>query len=374
MKKKVVVGLSGGVDSSVAAALLKENGFEVIGVFMKIWAGEKGIKKGGCYGPEENDLKSAEITAKILNIPLIVVDVVNEFKKIVLSYFKKEYFSGRTPNPCIICNRFIKFGILIEKIKEMGVDFDYFATGHYAIVEYNKERGRYVLKKSVDEEKDQSYFLSLLTQKQLSKLIFPLGHLKKNEVREIGKKYGLPSSEKEESQDFISGDKFFIFGQQKQGDIFDTEGNYLGKHKGIHFYTIGQRRGMGVAKGYPVYVVEIDGKKNRIIVGKKKDVYKKCLIAGKVNPVSVDRIENGMKVEGKIRYKSSLSEATVFPVGKDKIIVKFEKPQWAITPGQAVVLYKGDEVICGAIIEKGVKNEEIDMYIQKGKEKIFRSS
>ncbi len=374
MEKKVIVGLSGGVDSSVAAALLKENGFEVIGVFMKIWAGEEGVEKGGCYGPEENDLKSAEITAKILNIPLIVIDVAKEFKEIVLKYFKKEYLKGRTPNPCIICNRFIKFGILIEKVKRKGIDFDYFATGHYAIVEYNKNRERYILKKGVDEKKDQSYFLSFLTQRQLSKLFFPLGKLKKKEVKEIGKKYGLPSSEKEESQDFISGDKFFIFGQQKKWDIFDTEGNYLGKHKERHFYTIGQRRGIGIAKGYPVYVVEIDGKKNRIIVGKKQDVYKKCLIAGKVNPVSVDRIEKGMKVEGKIRYKSPLSEAIVFPVEKDKIVVNFKKPQWAITPGQAVVLYKGDEVICGAIIEKGVKNEEIDMYIKKGKEKIFRSS
>jgi len=374
MRKKVAVGLSGGVDSSVAAALLKEDGFEVTGVFMKIWAGEKGVKEGGCYGPEENDLKLAEITAKILNIPLIVVDVAREFKEIVLKYFKKEYLKGRTPNPCLICNRFIKFGILIEKVREMGIDFDYFATGHYSRVEYNKKRGRYVLKKGIDEKKDQSYFLSLLTQRQLSKLIFPLGRLKKSEVKKIGKKYGFPSSEKEESQDFISGDKFFLFSQQKKWDIFDTEGNYLGKHKGRHFYTIGQRRGTGVAKGYPVYVVEIEGKKNRIIVGKKKDVYKKCLIAKKVNPVSVDRIENGMKVEGKIRYKSPLSEATVFPVEKGKIIVNFKKPQWAITPGQAVVLYRKDEIICGAIIEKGVKNEEIGMYIKEGKEKIFRSS
>jgi len=372
--KKVIVGLSGGVDSSIAAALLKEEGFNVIGVFMKTWAGGKGVKKSGCYGAEENDLKSAEITAKILNIPLIVIDVAEEFEKIVLKYFKKEYLKGRTPNPCIICNRFIKFGILIEKVREMGVDFDYFATGHYSRVEYNKERGKYVLKKGIDEEKDQSYFLSFLTQKQLSKLIFPVGHLKKNEVKEISKKYGLPSGEKEESQDFISGDKFFIFGQQKKWDIFDTEGNYLGKHKERHFYTIGQRRGIGIAKGYPVYVVEIDGEKNRIIVGKKKDVYKKCLIAGKVNPVSVDRIEKGMKVEGKIRYKSPLSEATVFPVEKDKIIVNFKKPQWAITPGQAVVLYKGEEVICGAIIEKGVKNEEIDMYIQKKQRRVLKSS
>jgi len=372
--KKVLVGLSGGVDSSVAAALLKEEGFDVVGVFMKIWAGGKGVKEGGCYGPKEDDLKLVEITAKILNIPLIIIDVVEEFEKIVLKYFKKEYLKGRTPNPCLICNRFIKFGVLVEKVKKIGIDFDYFATGHYARVEYDKKKRRYILKKGIDEEKDQSYFLAFLTQKQLSKLIFPLGHLKKSEVREIAKKYGLPSSEKKESQDFVSGDKFFLFSQQKQGDISDTDGNYLGKHKGIHFYTIGQRRGTGVAKGYPVYVVEIDGEKNRIIVGKKKDVYKKCLIAGKINLVSVDGIESGMKVEGKIRYKSPLSEATVFPVEKDKVIVKFKKPQWAITPGQAVVLYKGDEVICGAIIEKGVKNEEIDMYIQKRQRRVLKSS
>ncbi len=359
MKKKVFVGMSGGVDSSVSSALLKEEGYEVIGVFMRVWEG----KKDNYSKQIDDNLKSVEETAEILKIPFFIVDVKKEFEEIVIDYFKNEYLKGRTPNPCIICNRFIKFGILLEKLKKIDKNFDYFATGHYARVEYNGKR--YILKEGKDKEKDQSYFLFLLTQEQLSKIIFPLGNLKKTEVKEIAKRYNFPCYEREESQDFICVDTSFLFGNGKEGDIVDINGNILGKHKGIAHYTIGQRRGLGIAKGKPLYVIEINSEKNRIIVGEKKKVYKRCLIAGNINFVSIDKVKDGMKVEGKIRYKSPLSPAYVFQYKNDKIIVKFEKPQWAITPGQAVVLYKKDTLLFGGIIEKGVEDEEIGMYIKK---------
>ncbi|MCD6407449.1 tRNA 2-thiouridine(34) synthase MnmA, partial [bacterium] len=254
--KKVLVGLSGGVDSSVAALLLKEKGYEVEGVFMKIWDGEEtGCGKPACYGPEEKDMEDVKKVAEILKIPLHIIDLRKEYKEIVLDYFKKEYLEGKTPNPCIICNRFLKFEILLEKSYSSGIEFEFFATGHYAIVEYDKNRKRYILKKGVDRNKDQSYFLYLLTQKQLSRVIFPLGKHTKEEVREIARKYNFPVSEKEESQDFISGDRFFLFENgTKEGEIVDKDGNVLGKHKGIIYYTIGQRRGLGIAKGKPLYV------------------------------------------------------------------------------------------------------------------------
>ena len=363
MKKKVVVGMSGGVDSSVAAALLKEKGYEVIGVYMNVYSGKEQENNGIiCYGQKEGNLKIAKKTAEILNIPLFVVDVEGEFKKKVIDYFINGYLEGKTPNPCIMCNRYIKFGILLEKLKKLDINFDYFSTGHYAKVKYNGKR--YIIQKGKDKEKDQSYFLFLLTQKQLSKVVFPLGDFKKTEVREIARKYKFPSYERDESQDFISGTPSF-FDNEKEIEIVDKRGNVLGKNKGIFYYTIGQRRGLGIAKGMPLYVIGIDAKKKGIIVGEKKDVYKKYLIAGDLNFVSIDKIEYGMKVKGKIRYKSPLSTAYVFPYKNDKIIVRFEKEQWAITPGQAVVLYKGSTLLFGGIIEKGVSHEEITLYIKK---------
>lgn len=258
MKKKVLVGLSGGIDSSVSAFLLKEKGYEVIGVFMKIFDERyrdfSGFKSA-CYGPEEKDIEDAEKVCKILNIPFYVIDLKKEYEEKVLDYFKKEYLEGRTPNPCVICNRFLKFGYLIERAFSSGMDFDYFATGHYARVEYDKERGRYILKRGIDNEKDQSYFLFLLTQEQLSKIIFPLGYYRKEEVREIAKRNNFPLFDKEESQDFIGGDRFFLFeGSKKEGDIVDKNGNVIGKHKGIIYYTIGQRKGIGISKGNPLFI------------------------------------------------------------------------------------------------------------------------
>ena len=357
MKKiKVIVGLSGGLDSSVAALLLKEKGYEVIGVFMKIFD-EKDRRfvsfKSACYGPEEKDIEDAEKVCKILNIPFYIIDLRKEYNEIVFGYFKNEYLGGKTPNPCVICNRFLKFDILLKKSFSSGIRFDYFATGHYARIFFDEKRKRYILKKGIDKEKDQSYFLFLLTQEQLSKIIFPLGDYKKGEIREIAKKNNLHLSDKEESQDFIRGDRFFIFGDfKKEGEIIDKNGNILGKHKGIIYYTIGQRRGIGIAKGKPLYVIEIDGKNNKIVVGEEKDLYKKILIAENINFISIEKLEKSKRVKAKIRYKHNPAQAIITPIGNNKVKIEFETPQKAPTPGQAVVFYENDEVIGGGFISE----------------------
>ncbi len=352
--KKILVGLSGGIDSSVTALILKEKGYDVVGVFMKVFEEKhrEFIKnKNACYGPDEKDLKDIEKICEILGIPLYVFDLKNEYHEIVLNYFKKEYLSGRTPNPCVICNRFLKFDILLKKAFSSGIDFDLFATGHYAKVVYDVGRKRYILKKGIDKEKDQSYFLFLLTQEQLSKIIFPLGDYTKREVKEIAKEYNLPLIDKEESQDFIKGDRFFIFeGEKREGDILDKYGNFIGKHKGIIYYTIGQRKGLKIAKGKPLYVIGIDGKENKIIVGEEEDLYKKEIIAEDVNFISIEKLEEQMVVEAKIRYKHTPAKAIIKPIDDKKVKVIFEKPQRAPTPGQAVVFYKNDEVVGGGFI------------------------
>ena len=352
--KKIAVGLSGGVDSSVAALLLKEEGYRVEGIFMKIWDGkEKSSSKPACYGPEEKDIEDVKKVTDILKIPLHIIDLRKEYKEVVIDYFKNEYIKGRTPNPCIICNRFLKFGVLLEKTAKSGINFDYFATGHYARIEFDRERGRYILKKGKDPDKDQSYFLYLLTQEQLSRLIFPLGNYTKKKVREIAERYNLPVSDKEESQDFISPDRFFLFENGKrQGEIVDKYGNVLGKHKGIIYYTIGQRRGLGIARGKPYYVIGIDGEKNRIVVGEEEDLFRKEFIVKNINLISVEKIEKAIRVDVKIRYKHSPSPATVIPFKKDSLRVIFDFPQRAITPGQSAVFYQKDIVLGGGIIEK----------------------
>lgn len=353
-KTKILVGLSGGIDSSVSALLLKEKGYEVIGVFMKIFDErlKKIIKnKSACYGPEEKDIEDIKKICKILDIPFHIIDLKDKYQEIVLNYFKKEYLNGKTPNPCVICNRFLKFDILLKKAFASGINFDFFATGHYAKVEYDGKRKRYILKKGIDKEKDQSYFLFLLTQEQLSKTIFPLGEYTKQQVKEIAKKNNLPLLEKKESQDFIKGDWSFLFQKErKEGCIFNKEGNILGRHKGIIHYTIGQRKGLGIAKGKPLYVIEIEKEGNKIVVGDEKDLYKSGIIAENVNFISIEKLEKDIEVEAKIRYKHTPAKAVIKPIDEKKVKVIFEKPQRAPTPGQAVVFYKEDEVIGGGFI------------------------
>lgn len=355
MRKKVLLGMSGGLDSTIAAVILKQQGFDVEGVFMKTWDETHFTRcktKSACYGPEDDEIEEVKNICRQLGIVIHFVDARQEFRNRVLDYFKNEYIAGRTPNPCVVCNRFIKFQFIIQEMERQGIDFNFFATGHYARVEYDSGNRRYILKKGIDRQKDQSYFLFLLTQDQLSRVIFPVGILTKQQVRQIATEYGLKVAEKKESQDFISGDRFFLFEKQEKGEIVDKSGKILGTHRGIIYYTIGQRRNLGISARKPLYVVEIQAEKNRLVVGEEKDLYRSSLLATDVNLVSIDKIECPMKVKTKIRYKHKEAPSEVFPVDEKNIRIVFDTPQRAITPGQAAVFYKEDILIGGGFIKQ----------------------
>jgi len=348
--------MSGGVDSSTAAALLKEQGYQVSGVTMKIWDGEISLEEGtrhGCYGPgEEGDIEDAQRVAQILGIPLHILDLTHEYKTEVLNYFCQEFLAGSTPNPCLVCNRNVKFDALIRKAQDSGVEFDNFATGHYARVEYNEDKQRYILKKARDLAKDQSYFISLLSQDQLACSLFPLGDYTKEEVRKIASDFGLGVNNKPESQDFVAGGYSSLIATTEPGLILDKNGNILGEHRGIPFYTIGQRKGLGISAKEPLYVIDIDPEKNAIIVSKKEDLFKDELLASRLNWIAIEALKQPTKVKAKIRNLHPGAEATITPLGEDTVHLKFKEPQMAITPGQAVVFYQGDMVLGAGTIEK----------------------
>jgi tRNA-uridine 2-sulfurtransferase len=354
---KIAIGLSGGVDSSVAAWLLKEQGHEVMGLTMKIWDNsfKSSNTKNACFGPdEEKDIEEAAALCKRLDLPYHVVDLSREYVRDIIGYVRDEYMSGRTPNPCIKCNQQMKFSFLIERARESGLKFEKFATGHYANVEYDEARGRFLLKRGVDEKKDQSYFLSLLGQDQLSNILFPLGHYRKPEVKEIAKKMGFPAYEKKESQDFFSGDYeelLDLTGLPDQGDIVDLDGKVLGRHKGFCHYTIGQRRGLGVSHSEPLYVVGIDKDRNRVIVGTDELLLKRRILVSNVNWIASASAPVPFECTAKIRYAHKPARALVTPLEGNTARIEFSEPQRAIAPGQFAVCYEGDIVSGGGIIE-----------------------
>ena len=352
---RIAVGLSGGVDSSTAAALLKEQGHEVIGVTMIHAQGlsfPQDVQVSACFGGnEEEDLEEAREAASQVGIPFHVIDLTKEYQDIVISYFKEEYLAGRTPNPCVRCNQKIKFELLVDRCAE-HVSFDRFATGHYARISREPKSGRYLLLRGADRRKDQSYFLSQLRQHQLERIIFPLGELTKQEVREAARRFGLSSSEKQESQDFYSGDYRDLFDAPPgPGPIKNSQGEVIGTHKGIISYTIGQRRGLGISSPFPLYVTSIHGEDQSITVGPKEELMKQSLTADQVNWFRPpESLHVPLRVTAKIRHGMSEHHASVTPRENGTCLVSFDRPLHAITPGQAVVCYQGDEVLCGGFI------------------------
>jgi tRNA-specific 2-thiouridylase len=354
-KTKVAVGLSGGVDSSVAAALVKEMGYEVLGLTMEIYDGAITLPGAGshaCYGPgEKEDVEVAERVCRKLGIRFQVIDLKQEYGNHVIHYFRREYLEGKTPNPCVVCNQKLKFGFLLEKARAAGLDFDYFATGHYARA--TKSGQRFLLQRALDRSKDQTYFLHGLTQEQLSHVLFPLGSYTKKQVRQMARTLSLETADRSESQDFIAGGDYlslFSGEELRAGEIVDQSAKVIGKHRGIMRYTIGQRRGLGIASSRPFYVVRIDARNNQVVVS-HKEPFSQGVIVADINLIALEAIEQPQHVEAKIRLHHRAAPATVFPPENGMTKIIFREPQPSVTPGQSAVLYSGDIVYGGGVIQ-----------------------
>jgi len=364
MTKRVLMAMSGGVDSSVAAALLVEQGYEVIGVTMNTWTDDipeeiQMNQHSGCCSI--GAVEDARSVANRLGIPFYVMNFQGHFAGTVIDYFIAEYVKGRTPNPCIACNRYVKFSAFLDKARQL--ECDYVATGHYAIIGKDQQYpDRWLLGKSQDRRKDQTYVLQNLTQDALAHTLFPIGGMEKLDVRRLAAKYGFVTAEKPDSQEicFVYDNDYGRFLQERvpeaiqPGPIFNTRGQVVGEHKGLPLYTVGQRKGLGLTTSKPVYVTALDPERNAVIVGEDEETYQGGLLASDMNWIALQSLQEPIRCTAKIRRMAEEAPCVVYPEEGGGVRVRFEEPQRAITPGQAVVFYQGQWVLGGGTIDRAI--------------------